>query len=203
MTVTLHKNDIPAGLSLGPSIAVDTEAMGLNNKRDRLCLVQLSAGDGNAHLVQFAKDQYDAPNLRKLLSDPDIVKIFQFARFDIAIMKEYLGIVCAPLYCTKIASKIARTYSDRHGLRELCRELLGVELNKQQQATDWGADTLTDEQMAYAASDVLHLHALRERLDIMLKREGRFEIARATMDFLPTRATLDLSGWAEVDIFAH
>ncbi|HEY8190335.1 MAG TPA: ribonuclease H-like domain-containing protein [Micavibrio sp.] len=203
MTVTLHKNDIPANLSFGSSVAVDTEAMGLNNKRDRLCLVQLSAGDGNAHLVQFDRGQYDASNLKKLLADPGITKIFHFARFDVSILKHYLGVECRPLYCTKIASTLARTYTDKHSLRELCRELLGIELNKQQQSSDWGHDRLTEEQMNYAAHDVLHLHALKEKLDMMLAREGRQALARQAIDFVPVRADLDLGGWIELDIFAH
>src|SRR5688500_4027345 len=203
MTVTLHKNDLPASLSFGSSVAVDTEAMGLNNKRDRLCLVQLSAGDGHAHLVQFGRGQYDAPNLKKLLADPGVTKIFHFARFDVSIIRHYLGVECRPLYCTKIASTLARTYTDKHSLRELCRELLGVELNKQQQSSDWGADAFSDEQMAYAANDVLHLHALKMKLDMMLDREGRLALARQIMDFIPVRAALDLEGWPDLDIFAH
>ena len=203
MTVTLHQGDLPHGLDFGASVAVDTEAMGLQNARDRLCLVQLSAGDGTAHLVQMAPGKYDAPNLRALLDNPQVTKLFHFARFDVAILKHYLGVTCRPLYCTKIASYLVRTYTDRHGLRELCRELLGVEVNKQQQSSDWGQENLTPEQMNYAAGDVLHLHALRAKLDVMLAREGRMEMARAVMDFVPHRADLDLAGWAEVDIFAH
>ncbi len=203
MTVTLHKNDIPANLSFGSSVAIDTEAMGLNNKRDRLCLVQLSAGDGNAHLVQFTHGQYDAPNLKKLLANSNVTKIFHFARFDVAIIKHYLGVECRPLYCTKIASLLARTYTDKHGLRELCRELLGIELNKQQQSSDWGAESFSDDQMTYAANDVLHLHALKQKLDTMLIRENRANLAQDIIDFVPTRAALDLAGWAELDIFAH
>ncbi|MBI2234109.1 MAG: ribonuclease D [Micavibrio aeruginosavorus] len=203
MTITLHKGDIPANLSFGPSVAVDTEAMGLNNHRDRLCLIQLSAGDGNAHLVQFARGEYDAPNLKKLLADPGVTKIFHYARFDYAILKHYLGVSCTPLYCTKIASTLARTYTDKHNLRELCRELLGIELNKQQQSSDWGAADINDEQKLYAANDVLHLHRIKEKLDVMLTRENRRELAQATMDFIPTRVALDLSGWPELDIFAH
>lgn len=203
MTITLHKGDIPANLSFGPSVAVDTEAMGLNNHRDRLCLIQLSAGDGNAHLVQFARGEYDAPNLKKLLADPGVTKIFHYARFDYAILKHYLGVSCTPLYCTKIASTLARTYTDKHNLRELCRELLGVELNKQQQSSDWGAADINDEQKLYAANDVLHLHRIKEKLDVMLTRENRRDLAQATMDFIPTRVALDLSGWPELDIFAH
>lgn len=203
MTITLHKSDIPANLSFGPSVAVDTEAMGLNNHRDRLCLIQLSAGDGNAHLVQFARGEYDAPNLKKLLADPGVTKIFHYARFDYAILKHYLGVSCTPLYCTKIASTLARTYTDKHNLRELCRELLGIELNKQQQSSDWGAADINDEQKLYAANDVLHLHRIKDKLDVMLTRENRRDLAQATMDFIPTRVALDLSGWPELDIFAH
>ena len=203
MTITLHKGDLPSGLSFGSSVAVDTEAMGLNNLRDRLCLVQLSSGDGNAHLVQFAPDSYDCPNLKKLLSDDKVQKIFHFARFDVAIIKHYLGVECRPLYCTKIASTLCRTYTDRHSLRELCRELLGVELNKQQQSSDWGSQTLSEDQKTYAANDVLHLHALKAKLDVMLAREGRLELAQQIIDFVPVRATLDLEGWPELDIFAH
>jgi ribonuclease D len=203
MTITLHKGDLPDGLSFGSSIAVDTEAMGLNNLRDRLCLVQLSAGDGNAHLVQFEAGQYDCPNLKKLLGDNKVTKIFHFARFDVSIIKHYLGVECRPLYCTKIASTLSRTYTDRHSLRELCRELLGVELNKQQQSSDWGQATLTEDQKTYAANDVLHLHGLKAKLDVMLAREGRMELAQSVIDFVPVRATLDLEGWPELDIFAH
>lgn len=203
MTIQLHKGDLPAGLDFGNSVAVDTEAMGLNNLRDRLCVVQLSSGDGTAHLVQFANGEYDAPNLKKLLADQSITKLFHFARFDVAILKHYLGVECTPLYCTKIASLLCRTYTDRHGLRELCRELLSVDLNKQQQSSDWGADELTEDQMHYAANDVFYLHRLREKLDVMLAREGRTELAQNCFNFIPTRAALDLAGWAERDIFAH
>ena len=203
MTITLHQGDIPANLSFGSSVAVDTEAMGLNNHRDRLCLVQLSAGDGNAHLVRFERGRYDAPNLKKMLGDPAILKIFHFARFDVAILKHYLGVDCTPLYCTKVASQLCRTYTDRHNLRTLCSELLGVELNKQQQSSDWGSDTLTEEQKIYAANDVLHLHRIREKLDVMLEREGRAALAKKIFDFIPARAELDLTGWPDVDIFAH
>lgn len=203
MTITLHKGDIPADLRLGPSIAIDTETMGLNPARDRLCLVQMSAGDGNAHLVQFAPGEYDAPNLRKLLRDPEISKIFHFARFDIASIKAYLDVDCTPVYCTKIASRLARTFTDKHSLKELCKELLGVEMSKQQQSSDWGAQTLSEEQLAYAASDVLYLHKLKEKLDVMLQREGRIHLAEEAFRFLPSRAQLDLDGWADVDIFAH
>lgn len=203
MATYLYKGDIPDNVDFGHSVAIDTEAMGLKNYRDRLCLVQLSSGDGNAHLVQFAKDDYSAPNLKALLRDPGITKIFHFARFDVAILKHYLGVDCTPLYCTKIASNLCRTFTDKHGLRELCRDLLGIELNKQQQSSDWGADTLSQDQMNYAANDVLHLHAIREKLDAMLIREGRAELAQSCFDFIPTRAALDLAGWVDIDIFAH
>lgn len=203
MTITLHKGDLPKGLSFGSSVAIDTETMGLNPARDRLCLIQLSSGDGNAHLVQFSPGQYDAPNLKALLLDRSVQKIYHFGRFDIASIKAYLNVEATPAYCTKIASRMARTFTDKHSLKELCRELLGVELSKQQQSSDWGADTLSEEQLAYAASDVLYLHKLKAKLDDMLAREGRTELAQAAFDFLPVRATLDLEGWADVDIFAH
>ena len=203
MTITLHKGDIPKGLEFGKAVAVDTEAMGLRNHRDRLCVVQLSAGDGTAHLVQFAPGEYKAPRLRALLNDPKVLKIFHFARFDIAILKHYLDADCTPLYCTRTASYMCRTFTDRHGLRDLCRELLGVEISKQQQSSDWGAEELSNEQMAYAANDVLYLHQLKRRLDEMLRREGRMEMAKECFKFLPTRAALDLAGWPDVDIFAH
>jgi ribonuclease D len=203
MTHHLHRGDLPEGLLFGDSVAVDSEAMGLNPHRDRLCLVQLSRGDGDAHLVQLAAGCYDAPNLKRLLVDPAVVKLFHFARFDIAILHHYLGVMPQPLYCTKIASRLVRTFTDRHGLRDLCKDLLGVELKKEQQSSDWGAASLTEEQLRYAASDVLHLHALRARLDVMLARERRTELARSCFDFLPARALLDLEGWAEQDIFAH
>ena len=203
MTITLHKGDLPKDLTLGSSIAIDTETMGLNPARDRLCLIQLSAGDGNAHLVQFAAGEYAAPNLKAMLRDQSITKIFHFARFDIASIKAYLDVDCTPVYCTKIASRLARTFTDKHSLKALCNELLGVELSKQQQSSDWGADKLSDEQLAYAASDVLHLHKLRDRLNTMLEREGRVHLAQAAFDFLPSRSALDLEGWADVDIFAH
>ncbi len=177
--------------------------MGLRPERDRLCLVQLSAGDGDAHLVQFAKGRYDAPNLKRLLADPAVTKLFHFGRFDIAVMRQYLGVTCQPVYCTKIASKLARTFTDRHGLKDLCRELLGVDLSKQQQTSDWGADSLSDSQIDYAASDVLYLHRLAEKLDAMLAREGRTDLAAACFAFLPARAELDLAGWSDVDIFQH
>jgi ribonuclease D len=203
MTVYVHQGDLPSGLSFGAAVAVDSEAMGLNVRRDALCVVQLSAGDGDAHLVQLDRRTYDAPNLKALLADPAVEKIFHFGRFDIAMFAHYLGVVTKPVYCTKIASKLARTYTDRHGLKDVTRELLGVELSKAQQSSDWGQATLTPEQQAYAASDVLNLHALKARLDEMLFREGRMELARACFDFLPSRAALDVAGWEEVDIFAH
>jgi len=203
MTITLHKGDLPDGLDLGPVVAIDSETMGLRPERDRLCVVQLSSGDGNAHLVQFAKGEHKAPNLARLLTDPNVLKLFHFARFDVAVMQAYLGVVTAPVYCTKIASKLVRTYTDRHGLKDLCRELLGVDMSKQQQSSDWGADELTEEQMAYAASDVLYLHKLREELDRRLVREGRDGIAAASFAYLPTRAALDLIGYGGEDIFSH
>jgi len=198
----LYRNDLPDGLDLGPVVAIDTETMGLNPHRDRLCLVQLCSGDGQAHLVQMV-DGYDAPNLKKLLTDPNTLKLFHFARFDVAVMKKYLGVVTAPIYCTKIASRLVRTFTDRHGLKDLVRDLLGVEISKQMQSSDWGAATLSPEQLKYAASDVLHLHAMREKLNEMLARENRTAYAQACFDFLPVRAELDLAGWEEIDIFAH
>jgi len=203
MKIKLHKGDLPASLSLGPAVAIDTETLGLNPVRDRLCLVQLSAGDGSAHLVQFAREHYDAPNLKRLLSDRTVLKLFHFARFDLAILRRYLGVSASPVYCTRTASKIARTYTDKHGLKDLVKELLDVDLSKQQQSSDWGSDTLSEQQLAYAANDVAYLHRLRESLDAMLKREGRMELAQACFDFLPARAELDLAGWGEGDIFAH
>lgn len=203
MTIHVYQNDLPDGLDFGSAVAVDTEAMGLDPHRDRLCLVQLSAGDGDAHLVQFRDRDYTAPRLRALMADAAVEKIFHYARFDVAILKYYLNVECAPIYCTKIVSKLCRTYTDRHGLRELCREILGVELNKQQQSSDWGADTLTEEQLAYAANDVLYLHRLRDALTARLQREKRTEIAQACFRFLPARCALDLAGWGETDIFAH
>jgi ribonuclease D len=203
MTHRLHRGDLPEGIDFGDAVAIDTEAMGLNPHRDRLCLAQLSGGDGDAHLVQFAPGCYDAPNLKRLLADPGVVKLFHFARFDIAILYHYLGVMPQPLYCTKIVSRLVRTFSDRHGLRDLCKDLLGVDLKKEQQSSDWGAPSLTEEQLRYAASDVLHLHALRARLDEMLVRERRTDLARSCFDFLPARALLDLAGWAEQDILAH
>jgi len=203
MTITLHKGDLPDGLSFGDSVAVDSETMGLRPERDRLCLVQLSAGDGDAHLVQLAQGAYAAPNLTALMNDPSVTKIFHYARFDIAVMQAYLGVMATPVYCTKIASKLVRTYTDRHGLKDVTKELLGIDLSKAQQSSDWAAETLSPEQLAYAASDVLNLNAIQERLQEMLAREGRTEIADACFDFLATRATLDLSGWPETDIFSH
>ena len=208
MTIYFHEGDLPDGLDLAANardhvIAVDSETMGLNPVRDRLCLVQLSAGDGDAHLVRFRRGVYDAPNLCKLLADPATTKLFHFARFDVAMFQAYLGVVTRPVYCTKIASKLVRTFTDRHGLKDICRELVGVEISKQQQSSDWGADTLSPEQQAYAASDVLYLHDLKAKFDIMLAREERTDIARACFDFLPARAALDLGGWEDPDIFAH
>jgi ribonuclease D len=204
-TVTnhLYKGDLPDGLDLGPVVAIDCETMGLHPHRDRLCVVQLSGGDGNAHLVQVAKGQTEAPNLARLLTDPQVLKLFHFGRFDIAAMYNAFGALTAPVYCTKIASRLVRTYTDRHGLKVLTQELIGVDISKQQQSSDWGADTLTDAQIDYAASDVLYLHRLRKALDVMLAREGRTELAQSCFDFLPTRALLDLKGWPETDIFAH
>jgi ribonuclease D len=201
-SISLHKGDLPAGLDFGDSVAIDTETLGLVPRRDRLCVVQLSRGDGSAHVVQIAPGQKQAPNLVKLLADPKITKLFHFARFDIAVLYSIFGTMAAPLYCTKIASKLVRTYTDRHGLKDLVRELLGIDLSKQQQSSDWAAETLSEAQITYAASDVLHLHALREKLDAMLIREGRSDLAAACFAFLPTRAKLDLSGW-EADIFSH
>lgn len=204
MTIYLYNNDLPDDLNLGDIVAIDTEAMGLNPARDRLCVVQLSSGDGNAHLVNFQSGKgFDAPNLKKLIANPGIEKLFHFARFDVAILQAYLQVEISNIYCTKIASRLCRTYTDKHGLRELCRTLLGIELNKEQQTSDWGADTLTEDQQRYAANDVLYLHALREKLDQMLIRENRVELAQSCFDFLPHRAKLDLAGWADQDIFAH
>ena len=202
MTVHIHQGDLPDGLGFGDSVAVDSETMGLRLGRDRLCVVQLSAGDGEAHLVQL-RAPYDAPNLKRLLADPGVLKIFHFGRFDIAMFELNLGVATAPVYCTKTASKLARTYTDRHGLKDLVKELLNVDLSKAQQSSDWGAAALSPEQQAYAASDVLHLHALKQRLDVMLAREGRTALAQACFDFLPWRSRLDVAGWEDVDIFAH
>ncbi|MGT2502920.1 ribonuclease D [Bradyrhizobium guangxiense] len=203
MTVRLHRGDLPDLSRYTGAVAIDTETMGLNPHRDRLCVVQLSPGDGSADVVQIPKGHTDAPNLKALLANPAITKIFHFARFDVAVLYQTLGVMTGPIYCTKIASRLTRTYTDRHGLKDLVREVLNVDLSKQQQSSDWGADSLTEPQLAYAASDVLHLHGLRERLDAMLVREGRAQLAKACFDFLPTRALLDLQGWAEEDIFAH
>lgn len=203
VSVYLHKGDLPDGVTFNGPVAVDSETMGLSLVRDPLCLAQLSDGGTEAHLVQLNRDTYDAPNLKRVLSDPNTLKLFHFARFDIAMFMRDLSIVTAPVYCTKIASKLVRTYTDRHGLKDLTKEVLGRDLSKEQQSSDWGAPELSDAQLAYAASDVLHLHALKAKLDEMLAREGRTEIARACFDFLPTRAALDLAGWEDVDIFSH
>jgi ribonuclease D len=204
MTVRLHRGDIPdLNRYKGPAVAIDTETMGLDARRDRLCVVQLSPGDGTADLVQLPPGHANAPNLKRLFGDPKILKIFHFARFDIAMLYNALGVMPEPLYCTRTASRLARTYTDKHGLKDLARELLGVDMSKQQQSSDWGAENLTDAQLAYAASDVLHLHALKDKLDVMLAREGRAELAAACFRFLPDRARLDLAGWAAEDIFAH
>ncbi|SMX29823.1 Ribonuclease D [Pelagimonas phthalicica] len=203
VTNHLHKGDLPDDLDLGTIVAIDCETMGLNPHRDRLCLVQLSAGDGDAHLVQIAKGQTEAPNLSKLLTDPAVLKLFHYGRFDIAAMFHAFGALAAPVYCTKIASRMTRTYTDRHGLKNLTQELIGVDISKQQQSSDWGAEKLTKAQMDYAASDVLYLHRLREVLNERLEREGRTELAQACFDFLPNRALLDLQGWPDTDIFAH
>jgi ribonuclease D len=207
MTIHMYRGDLPQGLDLGPVVAIDTETMGLNPARDRLCLIQLSGGDGICHLVQMPRlrpgEIHQAPNLKALLESPKVLKLFHFARFDLAALKSYLGVTCQPVYCTKIASKLVRTFTDRHGLKDLCKELLGVELSKQQQSSDWGAEELTADQQKYAASDVLYLHQLKAKLDLLLAREGRTEIAEACYRFLPTRAVLDLAGWEEPDIFHH
>lgn len=203
MSVELHRGDLPSDIDFGTSVAIDTETQGLNPLRDRLCLIQMSSGDGTAHLVQFEAGGYDAPNLKRMLSDPDVLKIYHFARFDLAVIQQYLGVMTTPVYCTKVASRLVRTYTDRHGLKDLCKELLNVDLSKQQQSSDWAAAELSREQRNYAASDVLHLHALKERLDTMLERENRAEIARSCFDFLPSRARLDLMGWHDEDIFSH
>jgi ribonuclease D len=207
VSIELHLGDLPDGLDFGDVVAVDTEAMGLRAHRDRLCLVQLSAGDGTCHLVHFPPgndaDAYAAPNLKALLVDSRVTKLFHFARFDVGLIDRYLGVVCAPVYCTKIASRLARTYTDRHSLKELCRELIGVELSKEQQSSDWGRDQLTPEQLMYAASDVLYLHRLREKLNEMLQREHRLELAAACFRFIPARARLDVEGWADEDIFSY
>jgi ribonuclease D len=204
MTVTLHQNDLPAGLDFGNAVAIDTETLGLKPHRDRLCLVQLSAGDGNAHLVQFGKGRYEAPNLKALLTNPNVLKIFHFGRFDIAVLLQYLGVSTRPVYCTKIAAKLVRTYTDRNGLKDLCRELLKEEISKQQQTSDWGQATLTQDQLNYAASDVIYLHALKAKLDELIAREDRTALAQGCFAFLPFRAELDLKGWyEEADVFNH
>jgi ribonuclease D len=203
MAVELSQGDLPEGVRFGAAVAIDTETMGLNPHRDRLCLVQLSGGNGDAHIVRFAAGQYAAPRLKALLTDPSVVKIFHFARFDLAVLKRFLGVMPQPIYCTKIASRLCRTFTDRHGLKDLARDVLNVELSKEQQSSDWGAAELSQAQLKYAASDVLHLHALRAKLDEMLAREGRRELAESCFRFLPTRAELDLAGWGEDDIFAH
>ena len=203
MTVRLHRGDLPDLSRYTASVAIDTETMGLDLHRDRLCVVQLSPGDGSADVVQIAAQEADAPNLKRLLGDPAILKIFHFARFDVAVLSRSLGVTPNPIYCTKIASRLARTYTDRHGLKDLVRELAGIDLSKQQQSSDWGSANLSEAQVSYAASDVLHLHALKEKLDVMLAREGRTELAKACFQFLPTRAQLDLAGWGAEDIFAH
>ena len=203
MTNYLHEGDLPDGMDFGGAVAVDSETMGLRLGRDRLCVVQLSAGNGDAHLVRFMPGTYDCPNLKRLMTDPGVLKIFHFGRFDIAMFALHLGVTTAPVYCTKIASKLARTYTDRHGLKDVTKELVGVDISKAQQSSDWGNANLTHDQQAYAASDVLNLHAIRAKLDMMLAREGRTALAQACFDFLPTRALLDVAGWEEVDIFAH
>lgn len=202
-TISLHKGDLPDGVDFGDSVAIDTETLGLVPRRDRLCVVQLSRGDNTAHVVQIAAGQKEAPNLTKLLADLRVTKLFHYARFDIAVLYAAFGTMAAPIYCTKIASKLVRTYTDRHGLKDLARELLGIDLSKQQQSSDWAAETLSEAQIAYAASDVLHLHALRAKLNTMLARDGRRDFAAACFDFLPTRAKLDLLGWQDADIFSH
>ena len=203
MKIKLYQNDLPDGLNLGPVVAIDTETLGLNPFRDRLCLAQLSSGNGICHAVQFAAGNYAAPNLKKMLADPGIIKLFHFARFDVAMFRRYLQVDCKPIYCTKIASKLVRTYTDKHGLKDLVRELLGMELSKEQQSSDWGAKELSEKQLAYAANDVAYLHQLKDALDAMLAREGRTDLAKACFDFLPSRAALDLAGWEDIDIFAH
>ena len=201
--IKLYQNDLPDGLDMGPLVAIDTETLGLNPFRDRLCLAQLSGGDGVCHAVQFAAGAYDAPNLKRMLADPKVTKLFHFARFDIAMFQRYLGLTVSPVYCTKIVSRLVRTYTDKHGLKDLVRELLGVDLSKEQQSSDWGARELSEKQLAYAANDVAYLHELKKALDGMLAREGRTHLAQACFDFLPARAALDLGGWEDLDIFAH
>ena len=203
MKIKLHKGDLPAAVEFGSLVAVDSETLGLNPIRDRLCLVQLSAGDGVCHAVQFAANDYAAPNLKKLLTNPNVTKLFHYARFDVAMFQQHLGVTTAPIYCTKIASKLVRTYTDKHGLKDLVKELLGVDLSKEQQSSDWGAAELSEKQLAYAANDVAYLHRLKDALDSMLAREHRTALAKACFDFLPARAQLDVAGWDEVDIFEH
>ena len=203
MKIKLHKGDLPGSVDLGPLVAVDSETLGLNPVRDRLCLVQLSAGDGVCHAVQFAPNVYDAPNLKRVLTDPKVTKLFHYARFDVAMFRQHLGVTTAPIYCTKIASKLVRTYTDKHGLKDLVKELLSVDLSKDQQSSDWGAAELSEKQLAYAANDVAYLHRLKDVLDGMLAREHRTALAKACFDFLPARARLDLAGWDGIDIFAH
>jgi len=201
--IVLHKGDLPDGLDFGSAVAVDTETLGLNLNRDRLCLAQLSSGDGTCHLVQFARNSYDAPNLTALMADRSVTKIFHYARFDVVMLKRYLGVTVAPVFCTKIASKLVRTYTDRHGLKNVTKELLGIDLSKEQQSSDWAAENLSREQMNYAAADVLNLHLIREKLSVMLEREDRMHLASACFDFLETRGELDALGWVDTDIFAH
>ena len=203
MTITMHKGDLPENLDFGESVAVDTETLGLVPKRDPLCLIQLSSGDGTAHLLQFDRSKYDAPNLKKVLSNPNCEKIFHFARFDVAVIKHYLDVDCCPIYCTKIASKLARTYTDKHGLKDICKELLGVEISKNEQTSDWSLEDLSEEQKSYAASDVLYLHKLKSILEEKLSKVDRKELAQNCFDFVSTRAYLDLNGWSEIDIFRH
>ena len=203
MTITMYKGDLPKNLDFGDSVAIDTETLGLIPERDPLCLIQLSSGDGTAHLLQFDRSNYDAPNLKKILSDPNCEKIFHFARFDVAVIKHYLDIDCAPIYCTKIASKLARTYTDKHGLKDICKELLGIELSKNEQTSDWSLEELSEEQKTYASSDVLHLHKLKSILEDKLQKVKRKELAQDCFNFISTRAYLDLNGWSEIDIFRH
>ncbi len=203
MTIFFHKNDLPVNVNFTKSVAIDTETMGLNIIRDRLCLLQISGGDGNAHIIQFEQNKYDAPNLKKILSDESIQKIFHFARFDLASIKHYLNVEIKNIYCTKIASRLIRTYTDSHGLKSICEELLGVEISKKQQSSDWGSAEISEKQLEYAASDVLHLHALKDKLNKMLIRENRFEIFQSCVNFLPTRVELDLQNFAHIDIFTH
>ena len=203
MAIELYEQDLPNGIDLGKIIAIDTETMGLRPGRDRLCLIQISGGDGNAIIVRLSEDNYKAPNLKSMLANKNITKIFHFARFDVAVIYQYLGILCTPVYCTKIASKLARTYTDKHGLKDLCKELLDITISKEQQSSDWGADSLSSEQLKYAASDVLYLHELRTKLDRILEREERMKLAASCFEFLPSRAILDLAGWSDTDIFAH